>query len=132
MDLEKSLDQLAEAITAKAASATPPSRQIADPTRNPARGVTAGKVFQRDKSGRLLGYTETTAAGERVEQVFERDKSGRIAKITTVPAGASAPGAAFKSRGGFLPPALPEPAYSRMMKAMHAEAWTAFVRKHAR
>ncbi len=66
-----------------------------------------------------------------MKQIFERDARGRISKITTVPAGATAPGQPIKSKGGFLPPALPEPAYSMMMKAAHAEAWGIFVEKNA-
>ncbi len=135
MDLEQSLAQslaqLAEVIKAKAASAAtapPESRQVQDPTR--ARtGVAASKVFEY-KDGKLTGYVETKADGERVHQVFARDKAGRISKIVTVPAGALTAPSAFKSRGGFLPPPLPEPEFKRVMKAAHEAAWVEFVAKH--
>ncbi len=130
--LERSLAQLAEAIKAKAKATTPPaSQQIQDPKRPTTSGVVASKTFEY-RDGRRAGFVETSGDGARTRQVFERDKAGRITKIVTMPAGATPPGAAVKSRGGFLPPALPEPEYSRMMAAMHKAAWTEFVAKHAR
>ncbi len=117
-------------------TAPPASQQLVDPTRartGVAASAAPSKVFERDKDGRLTGYLETKADGEVSRQTFLRDGAGRIAQIVTTKAGTTPPGAAFKSRGGFLPkPTMTVAEQDAWQKTLHKAAWQVFVAKHGR